>query len=59
MGIWIWIVLFVIAGALMLWQGMKGNDNHSFLADTGRLLIVIAWFLFCANTLKSCVLDKL
>lgn len=58
-GIWFWIILFVILGALMLWQGLKGNDNHSCLADLGRVLLIFAWMIFLGVMLKSCILDKL
>ena len=46
MGIWFWIILFTVLGAWMLWKGMQGNNNHSFLADMGRLLLIFAWWCF-------------
>lgn len=39
-GIWAWIVLFAVLGALLLWRGMKGNDNRSCLARFGTLVVV-------------------
>ncbi len=58
-GIWFFIVLFAIVGALMLWQGMKGNDNRSCLADLGRLFLIFAWMIFSAVSFKSCIIDKI
>lgn len=58
-GIWAWIVLFAVLGALLLWRGMKGNDNRSCLADLGRLLLLLAWIIFLGVLLKSCIIDKL
>lgn len=58
-GIWAWIVLFAVLGALLLWGGMKGSDNRSCLADLGRLLLLLAWIIFLGVLLKSCIIDKL
>ena len=54
LGIWFWIILFVIVGGLMLSKGLK-SGTHSFLADVGRIILWLAWICFLAWLVKSCI----
>ena len=51
-GIWAWIIIFVIAGAVMLNKGLK-SGTHSFLADAGRILLILAWICFLGWLVKD------
>ena len=54
LGIWFWIILFIIVGGLMLKAGLE-SGTHSCLADAGRLLLILAWMCFLGWLVRSCI----